>query len=76
MEEEKPLALRVYSVPCYDYLDNSGKHHKVSAIIAPIRLTRTNHAWEIAWACSRALTCKNQTCRYSKTGTREPQTLT
>jgi len=56
---------RVYSVPCYDYIDEKGEMHRVSAIIAPIRLKRKNDTLMVTWGCSK-VGCQNKTCRYSK----------
>ena len=64
MSEELPF--RIYSVPCYDFEDEKGEKHRVTAIIAPINIRRSGDGWEISWACSRALACQCRTCRYSK----------
>lgn len=56
---------RVYSVPCYDYIDEKGEKHRVSAIIAPIRLKWKNDTLMISWGCSK-VACQNKSCRYSK----------
>mgnify|MGYP006977567333 CR=1 FL=1 len=67
LEEEKgPILLRVSSVPCFDFVDENGERRRVTAIIAPIRIIKSGNGWKIAWACSRALACKEKTCRYSK----------
>lgn len=57
---------RVYSVACYDFVNEKGETKRVSAIIAPIRLKIQNGALHIGWGCSK-VTCKNKDCRYSKT---------
>jgi hypothetical protein len=56
---------RVYSVPCYDSIDERGEKHRVSAIIAPIRLKWKNDTLMISWGCSK-VACQNKSCRYSK----------
>ena len=56
---------RVFSVPCYDFVDEKGEHVRVSAIIAPIRLKFKEDTLFISWGCSK-ITCKNKDCRYSK----------
>lgn len=61
-------SVRVWSVPCYDFIDDNGNKVKVTAIIAPIRITRKGDVVEISYACNRALSCKNSFCRYSKAG--------
>jgi hypothetical protein len=57
---------RVQSCPCFDFVGEDGQKQKVTAIIAPIRVVKSGNGWEISWACSRALSCQNKTCRYSK----------
>jgi hypothetical protein len=64
--ERPEYAFAPRSLPCFDFIDEEGSRLKVTAIIAPIRIARSGEGWEISWACSRALSCKNQTCRYSK----------
>lgn len=56
---------RVFSVPCYDFVDENNEQNRVSAIIAPIRLRWKNDTLFISWGCNK-VTCKNKDCRYSK----------
>jgi hypothetical protein len=67
MKPETTQTFHPNSLPCFDFINEDGEKQKVTAIIAPIRITKSGNGWEISWACSRALSCKNQTCRYSKT---------
>lgn len=64
-ERSETFFPRVYSVPCFDYIDENGKQ-RVTAIIAPIKLKASENTFFIKWACNRAEACKNMTCRYSK----------
>jgi hypothetical protein len=63
--EKELFVPRVYSVPCFDYTDEKGEKHRVSAVIAPIRLKWKNNTLSISWGCSK-VACQDKTCRYSK----------
>ncbi|MEM2291673.1 MAG: hypothetical protein QXX41_00185 [Nitrososphaerota archaeon] len=65
---ERIEQLRPYSVPCFDYIGADGVRRKVSAIIVPIGFERKNDKFTISWACSKALSCRNNECRYSRGG--------
>jgi len=64
-EVKEEYVPRVYSVPCFDFTDDKGETKRVSAIIAPIRLTVEGKTLFISWGCSK-VTCRNRDCRYSK----------
>jgi hypothetical protein len=42
---------------------------KVTAIIAPIKITENGNTIMISWACSKGLSCCDSRCRYSKRST-------
>jgi len=57
---------RVYSVACFDFIDEHGITQRVTAIIAPIRVKAAEDgSTVISYACSRGPRCRNPTCRYS-----------
>jgi len=64
-EAKEEYVPRVYSVPCFDFTDGKGETRRVSAIIAPIRLTVEGKTLFISWGCSK-VACRNRDCRYSK----------
>jgi len=64
---ERIEQLRPYSVPCHDYVNEKNERKIVSAIIVPIGFERRNEKIIISWACSKGLTCRCDSCRYSKT---------
>lgn len=63
--ERELFVPRVYSVACYDFVNDKGEVKRVSAIIAPIRLKMQNNTLFISWGCSK-VACRNRDCRYSK----------
>ncbi|MEM2338416.1 MAG: hypothetical protein QXP06_07480 [Candidatus Bathyarchaeia archaeon] len=67
MSEKELFVPRVYSIPCFDFIDENGIKQRVTAILAPIKLKMAeNGSLLISWACNRAESCQNATCRYSK----------
>jgi hypothetical protein len=67
---EREMKARVFSVPCFDFKEEeSDKSVKVTAIIAPIKITENGNTIMISWACSKGLSCCDSRCRYSKRST-------
>ena len=69
---EKLVTVR--SVPCHNFTDREGMQRRVTAIIVPIRITRTADeagtavptSVKVAYACSMGPFCYCGECRYSK----------
>ena len=56
----------VVSVPCYDFLNENGIREKRNVIIAPIKIRVEGDTYLLSYSCSRALSCHDPECRYSK----------
>jgi len=58
-----------HSVACYDFVGRNGEKSRVSAIMVPIVIRNNGNGVKITWSCSKATSCLNTDCRYSKANT-------
>jgi len=60
------LELEPYSSSCYDFTDENGERHRVTRILAPIRIQWEDKAIVVSWACNWGNSCHCKGCRYAK----------
>lgn len=61
-------------VPCFNFTVGGRNFEKRTIIIAPIVVEEiSSGVFQIAYGCSRGLSCKDDCCRYSRMCKRESQ---